>query len=96
MEWLYKIFEVALVVALLALLIEIIFRMIGRFSAEAREVFRWVYIVGCGGLVLTLLINGLSRTTELARQFSPVSKWVLVIPVVALIMAILLNKKEIK
>ena len=94
MLWLYKIFEVALLVALLAMLIEIIFRIIGKFSPEAREVFRWVYIVGCGGLVLALLIDGLGRTSELGRQFSSISKWLLVIPIAALIIALVLSKKE--
>lgn len=96
MPWLYKIFELALLVALLALLVEFIFRMIGKFSAEAREVFRWVYIVGLSGLVLTLVINGLSRWKSVAKGFLSISEWTLVIPVVALVLAILLNKKEIK
>ena len=93
MLWLFKILEGIL---LLALLVETIFRMINRFSAEAREVFRWVYMVGCAGLVLILLMSGLGKPAVLVNNLSMVSKWLLVIPVAALVLAILLNKKEIK
>ena len=93
MLWLFKILEGIL---LIALFVEIIFRMINRFSAEAREVFRWVYMVGCAGLILIMLMSGLGKPAILVNGFSMVSKWMLVIPVVALVLAILLNKKEIK
>lgn len=93
MLWLFKILTGIL---LLALLTEIIFRIVGRFSAEAREIFRWVYMIGCAGLVLIMLIKGLSRPAGLLNSFSSLSKWMLVIPAVALVLAILLNKKETK
>jgi cytochrome bd-type quinol oxidase subunit 2 len=90
MEWAFAILTI---LSLLALIIEIILRMIDKFSADAREGFRRLYIVASVGLILIMLVSGMNKRANIVKGLSSFSEWVLLIPVSALVIALVLNKR---
>jgi energy-converting hydrogenase Eha subunit B len=80
-------------VLLIALFIEVIFRMANSFSREAREGFRRVYIIGCGTLCVAFIWLGW-RDMAAIRYAGGIGILLSTILMVSLTLSVLLNSNK--
>lgn len=82
-------------VLLIALFIETVFRIMNRFAGETKEIFRWIYMIGCGVLCVIFLWMGWKDIV--AVRYAGGIGWVLsAVLIVSVVITLLLNFRKDK